>query len=110
MQKSSSKTKQAYSKKQRVLIYLAVFSFIWLLFDVFYGGNIPFYAKWLECGQRPLEARGAGYLNDGAAHYEPGKNGLPIRSDTLFCTPLEAERAGYSANKNTYDFPNLRAE
>jgi hypothetical protein len=70
------------------------------------GGNIRFYSKWIECGQRPLITQSWA----GVAWYEQDVVFQPIlRGDKWFCTPLEAERAGYSANKDEYDFPHLRA-
>ena len=76
-----------------------------------FGGNAPFYAKWIECGQKPVATAVSGYLNSGAVHYyEPSS--FPGLHPTIdyFCTPLEAELAGYSANPNTYEFPNINKQ
>lgn len=63
-----------------------------------------FYAKWVECGRRPLEGVG-GWA--GVPHYYEGAVFAPLRSKNLFCTPLEAEQAGYSANEDRWDQPHL---
>lgn len=76
-----------------------------------FGGNVRFYAKWLECGQKPVATAGSGYSNRGAIHYyEPLS--FPGIHPTIeyFCTPLEAELAGYSANPNQYEFPHINAQ
>lgn len=76
-----------------------------------FGGNIRFYAKWIECGKRPVATAGSGYLNGGAIHYYNASS-WPGMHPTIeyFCTPLEAELAGYSANPNSYEFPNINAQ
>mgnify|MGYP006967756876 FL=1 len=76
-----------------------------------FGGNIRFYAKWIECGQKPVATSGSGYLNDGATYYfnpSPWPGAHPTIE--YFCTPLQAEIAGYSANPNRYEFPHINAQ
>lgn len=83
-----------------------------LLYDLSgIGGNIPFYVKWAECGQRPFESRDSGFMNVGAVHYVKGSVFRFARFGAeFFCTPLEAEKAGLSADSSTYNFPHIEAE
>lgn len=71
-----------------------------------FGGNITFYSKWIECGQKPVELRS----KPGLAWYVQSSSFEPFRLGytNYICTPLQAEQAGYSANPNSYEFPNLK--
>lgn len=73
------------------------------------GGTIAFYRKWSSCGQKPVVSVSSGFMNAGTAHYKvpPNINIFPGAQD-YFCTPIEAERAGYSAEEHSYVFPNLK--
>lgn len=72
------------------------------------GGNIRFYSNWAQCGQKPVATLGSGYMNAGARHYIEAPNfSLHRPSIEYFCTPLEAEKAGYSATDDRYYFPQL---
>lgn len=101
-------------KKQRRLIAIIVGALVILviLFDLTpFGGNVRFYTTWIGCGQKPVATSGSGYMNSGAInYYEPSP--FPGIHPTIdyFCTPLEAEKAGYSASPNQYEFPHLRQE
>ena len=47
----------------------------------------------------------------GALHYyNPQAVSLMRGSPDYFCTPIEAERAGYSANLDRYEFPHLKTD
>ncbi|HTK39279.1 MAG TPA: hypothetical protein VL362_00255 [Patescibacteria group bacterium] len=81
-----------------------------LIVDLLFAGNIQYYSKWARCGSQPVSGYGSGYLNDGAIHYQKDSAFPSLHSSKLFCTPLEAEKAGYSANPDYYDFPNLRQQ
>lgn len=70
----------------------------------FFGGNIRFYTKWIECGSKPLVGAG----KPGIKWYEESSTFDLVRGQTWFCTPLEAEQAGYSANEYSWDRPHLR--
>lgn len=79
--------------------------------DIILGGNIAFYAKWIECGQRPLLLDHR--LKSAFKYYTEA----PLISlsrlttgATYTCTPLEAEQAGYSADPNEYSFPRRDAQ
>ena len=96
----------------RLLIFIAVFIvlFVVLAYDLWVGGKIQYYSKWISCGQKPVVAAA---LPGGGINYY--KNTSPISllrgsGDTYFCTPLEAEKAGYSANPYTYEFPYLSSQ
>ena len=73
------------------------------------GGNIAFYTKWVECGSKPVSTKmGGGIASAGVPNYTDAPNFGFLRSLTpYFCSPEEAERAGYSANSDKYEFPHL---
>ncbi len=75
------------------------------------GGNIFFYAKWAQCGSRPVATRlGAGLASAGVPNYGDAPDLGFLRSLTpYFCSAKEAEQAGYSADSKNYDFPHLPA-
>ena len=94
---------------RKVFILVGIF-LAWLVFDLSgFGGNIRFYAKWIECGQKPVITNpepdfGGGSVQD----YGPAPTFQLIRmAHYQYCTPLEAERAGYSASPSRYEFPHL---
>ncbi|AHB42228.1 hypothetical protein RAAC3_TM7C00001G0371 [Candidatus Saccharibacteria bacterium RAAC3_TM7_1] len=97
-------------KGRRALIISLVVLVALIAFDISpFGGNARFYATWIGCGDKPVATEGSGYLNSGAIHYyEPSS--FPGLHPTIeyFCTPLEAEKAGYSASPNQYEFPHLQ--
>ena len=68
------------------------------------GGNIRYYSKWVQCGSQPVQVQSWG----GKAWYE-ATHPYPsmFRSTGRYCTPIEAERAGYSASRYERSFPNL---
>lgn len=84
---------------------------LFLLVDI-YGptGQIPYYTKWITCGQKPVMERGPGLMGVGAAHYVDSLLINPIRGGAVYyCTPFEAEKAGLSANPDVYRYPHLEA-
>lgn len=81
------------------LVFILLF-----LFDISpLGGNIRFYAKWIECGQKPVVA-GMTYETE-VPHYvaAPAFPG-PRLTPAQFCSPHDAEMHGYSANPDRYEF------
>lgn len=111
MSASNSKNKNSKKPKKslvrKIIIITSVIALV-LVYDVLIGGNIRFYSKWIECGQKPVPTKGSGFMNAGAIHYFEAPNISLIRpSIEYFCTPLEAEKAGYSASKHQYEFPHL---
>lgn len=115
MPKSAKNTKKAsdllFKNRQLLNVIVIILSLVFV-YDLVIGGNMRFYAKWVECGSKPIEGRGPGFSTTDPKSYKEGSAMIqPYRLyPDLFCTPLEAEKAGYSANPNSYDFPNLRAE
>ena len=71
------------------------------------GGNIEFYRKWIECGQKPVITR-SGFKSP--VYYEEAQTFAMVRlpHGTYFCSPLQAEAAGVSANEKYYAFPHLQ--
>lgn len=75
-------------------------------------GQVRFYTTWATCGQRPMVADpgieiGGGSVGD----YAPAPIFSVLRPfESYHCTPLEAEKAGLSANPEIYEFPHLEAE
>lgn len=97
--------------KKYIVGVVVVLFFAWLIFDLSgFGDNIRFYRKWVECGIKPVSTKGSGFMNAGAKHYYESPAIEPMRASIdYFCTPIEAERAGYSANPKRYEFPHLDA-
>jgi hypothetical protein len=107
---SGSKSKNLPKVHKKSIIFVAILLSLFLLAEFAgWSGQIQFYSKWVECGQKPLRAKGSGPMNAGAIHYEdmPSFN-VWIPAGTYFCTPLEAEQAGYSADPTVYDFPHIK--
>ncbi|HMQ95651.1 MAG TPA: hypothetical protein PKD19_00345 [Candidatus Saccharibacteria bacterium] len=84
--------------------FLVTLGIVWLITDLIgIGGNIRFYAKWIECGRKPVVSA---YVFKKTPHYIENTPILPtIRLlPDQFCSPKEAELAGYSVNESGYDF------
>lgn len=93
-----------HKKRKQLLIAGAVIILAVLLYDLSpFGGNIRFYVKWAQCGSRPVETAGLPGIN----WYQEAPIYAPIRTQVWYCTPLEAEQAGYSASATTWTFPHL---
>lgn len=112
MQKQQAKSDQGRfmrPRKKTFLFLSAILLSVFLVMELIgWSGQIQFYSKWIECGQKPLRAKGSGFMNAGAIHYAemPSVN-VWMPAGEYFCTPLEAERAGYSSSPNQYEFPHL---
>ena len=102
------KEKSRFTKKQKIWITVAgIFLALILIYDFTIPRNIYFYAKWVQCGQRPVGSRGSGLFNVGVPHYEKVSLFRLFRGHIdYYCSPLEAERAGYSADPDNYRFPH----
>ena len=100
------------SKKSILCIIAGVLIIIWFAFDLSgLGDNIRFYHKWAECDTKPVSTKGSGFMNSGAKHYYESPTIAFMRASIdYYCTPLEAEQAGYSASPNYYEFPNLKSK
>lgn len=100
------------SKELRnVLVVLGVLTTILVIIDFTpFGGNLRFYAKWIECGNKPVsEVLEIGF-GAGSRKYttSPSFHEFPRFQPAYFCKPIEAERAGFSASDRAYDFPHIR--
>ena len=105
------KERNRFTKKQKTWIIIAgVLLALALTYDFYVADNIRFYANWVRCGQRPVGTAGKGFLGSGGPHYidQPLISGFRDVIDYK-CSPLEAERAGYSANPEVYEMPHLDA-
>ena len=105
----SKKQKEELAHKKKVYKRTAILSIVVIVvFDILIGGNIVFYSKWISCGQKPIVTNQKWRMEGDPPYYEAS---VPIKMlrglPDYFCTPLEAEKAGYSANENRYDFPHL---
>lgn len=72
-----------------------------------FGGSLHFYREWVRCGNRPYYADGL--LGGHISYYRKASAvGFLRGNDTkYYCTPIEAEKAGISANPHSYDYPEL---
>lgn len=95
-----------------VIFVLAIVLVIAIILEIVgWGGNVNFYKKWIECGHKPLEIHGTGFMNVGVEHYvESPTIDLLRYNPEYYCTPLEAEKAGHSADSDHDYFPHLEAE
>ena len=112
-------TKAKHSKKEQhkahaILVVVATVVVIGLvMFEVSsFGGNVRFYTEWIRCGQKPVAGGGELALGSTLLSYKEPQSFQPVRfmQPEYFCTPLEAELAGYSASPDRYEFPNIDAE
>lgn len=96
--------KQASKTRDRIISVTFLVVAVILIDLTPFGGNIRYYIKWAQCGQRPVQTQSM----PGIAWYE---NTTPyptlLRDTSWYCTATEAERAGYSASQNSWIFPNL---
>ena len=105
------KERNRFTKQhKRWLIITGVFLALVLTYDFYVADNIRFYANWVRCGQKPVGTAGKGFFGSGVPHYI----NQPLISSFRYvidykCSPLEAERAGYSANPEVYEMPHLDA-
>ncbi len=114
----SNKDKQIIKRimkhKKRILLSFIILFMAVVLIDISpYGGqNLQLYAKWIECGHKPYKAV-VSFDRTRAAHYTdryPLINLSFMNAGKTFCTPREAELAGYSASSDKYIYPNLNTE
>lgn len=104
------KVKKKIITKKRFLIFIAIYIILLFVVEISpFGGTIRYYAIWHRCGQQPVKTEGSGFFNANAAwYYLPAKIDIFPGQQDYFCTPIEAEREGYSASREQYDFPHLR--
>lgn len=98
-------------KKQKKLVYIitSLVLFFALFYDiVLFGGNLQFYAKWAQCGNRPIQTKMA--PGHSVPWYAKGEIFAVMRTKVWYCSPIEAEKAGFSASPNQQEFSHLKGE
>ncbi len=73
------------------------------------GGNSIMYVNAVRCGHIPLQS-GTVYKNKVPHYTKTPLFGLFRGYPVYFCSPEEAERAGYSANESVRNYPHLPFE
>lgn len=112
MTNTVDKTKQS-ARKKRIAVVVVIVLIGSIIFELSpFGGNARFYAVWISCGQKPVASDVSMGLGAKVSHYvEPGAlEPLRFGQPKYFCTPIEAEMAGYSASPNSYEFPHIESE
>lgn len=81
-----------------------------ILFDLTpLGGNITTYSWWLRCGGRPLQSGPTAFYD--VPYYIPTPVFKIFRgTPKYFCTVIQAEKAGYSASRDSFNFPHLSGD
>lgn len=116
MSKPNKPTKTAFLDPKRNMrslriagVVLLLLASLYILYDSSpFGGTTRYYAKWVECGSRPVSSDNtflAGVGGGWVASYLT--NSYTELQPDYFCTPLEAEKAGYSASSDRYYFPAM---
>lgn len=103
-------SKKEQHKAHALLVAVALLMVGAIAFEVSpVGGNVAFYSTWMRCGQKPVATADLGQTNV-SYYFEP--SAWPGTHSTIdyFCTPLEAEIAGYSASPNRYEFPYINTK
>lgn len=73
-----------------------------------FGGQIKFYAKWIECGRKPFKS---GIVFKNTIHYVRSPTFSLLRlQPTYFCSEKEAELRGFSAQSTSPHYPHLTPE
>ncbi len=96
------------SDKKDVLKAIVIALVVLLVIDLTpLSGNVIMYAKWVQCGNKPLQDE-TWLVTGEVSHYkETSVFGFLRGSPEYFCSPREAELKGYSAESDGYKFPNL---
>ncbi|PID33522.1 hypothetical protein CR969_00275 [Candidatus Saccharibacteria bacterium] len=95
-----------------ILLIILVLDFVPVLGQRVFISTAHMYYKWIECGRKPVVTfrpyGGFDYYAEPKSliHSSPTMSGSP----DIFCTPLEAERAGYSASDVDLEIPHLEKE
>ncbi|MDO4773578.1 MAG: hypothetical protein Q4A37_00400 [Candidatus Saccharibacteria bacterium] len=67
-----------------------------VLVDTVIGGNIRFYAKWIECGQKPIQLdEGVVYKRSKQYMISPAVIDVTRGNQSYVCTEAEARERGY---------------
>lgn len=113
MNKASHEKRVEQHKAHLTLIAVVAAIVTIIIFDLSpFGGNVRFYAKWIECGQKPVATDISLGLGASVKHYvePPSFQLVRFGQPDYFCTPLKAELAGYSANSSVYEFPHINTK
>ncbi|MEO8691478.1 MAG: hypothetical protein ABI397_01690 [Candidatus Saccharimonas sp.] len=107
--RNNKNSKHSNKALKRTAIVVGVVLALLIIIDLTpFGGNIAAYTKWAQCGHRPVGTSFGGAFTNGLPYYTEAEDfGLFRGATPYFCTPMDAERAGYSTNEDHYDFPNL---
>lgn len=97
-----------YRKYTPTIVVVMVIMTPIIAYDLILGGNMQFYSKWIQCGQRPQETDVT--LGQGLPTYSEGRLFAMWREHEFYCTPLEAERDGKSTSSGQWSQPHLDAE
>lgn len=95
------------TRNQKIIICVLVGILLILLFDLGpFGGSVRFYSTWIDCGNKPVKllAKPGLLWYEETAPFELTRPGYTEYK----CTPLEAEKAGHSANSEKWEMPHLR--
>ena len=107
--KQSKKPKQSTLRKWLIAIPVVIVVALLIDTQTFVGGNIHFYSEWARCGQKPV-VEGGMYMTP-VTHYKDPPMFALFRDEwrtNYYCTAIEAERKGISADPRIYDFPEMR--
>lgn len=99
--------KQQPSSKKITLAVLGAMLVLLLLDLTPLGGNTYMYAKWIECGNRPIQDQRWMVAGEVPYYMATPQFALVRGFPKYFCNSREAELAGYSAEATGYSFPHL---
>ncbi len=107
MAPSTTYTSKEKGKRAKLFLLSVVIGALTLVTsaDVFIGGSIRFYSKWIECGQKPLATANA--YKGPSYYFEAPAVSLVRGQMPFFCTSLDAELARYSATSKDYSYPAI---
>ena len=97
------------TKKGKKIFIIASILLGLILFDLFtpFGGNIRFYSTWISCGQKPVRERMGIWRTVESYETSPAFGAFFGNLTEYYCSPIEAERAGLSADIERYSYPHL---
>lgn len=82
--------------KHIIAIVLLTLLGVAVLVDTVIGGNIRFYAKWIECGQKPIQLdEGIAYKRSKQYMISPAAVDVNRGNQSYVCTEDEARERGY---------------
>ncbi|PID33524.1 hypothetical protein CR969_00285 [Candidatus Saccharibacteria bacterium] len=95
-----------------ILLIILVLDFVPVLGQRVFISTAHMYYKWIECGRKPVVTF---RKYKGVRYYEEAKslihdNAFLSGNPDIFCTPKDAELAGYSVSGEGYEFKHLTLE